>query len=160
MIAQAEGLPEQIRTLRSSSLMSPMHESPCNPAPTDGPSPLPPLPPRGRRGWQRLKPRLGIGSRLTVGLAAVTGVMLLGHAPVTQTTREALEAVRSMQNEHEPHARRASSVMQARFASTSSPGLICATVTRDVCPGGQGLWPYNLKKSQGFQLNVSESNPA
>ena len=42
----------------------------------------------------------------------------------------------------------------------SSPGLICATVTRDVCPGGHGLWPYNLKKSRGFQLNVSESSPA
>ena len=122
MMDEAEGLPEQIGTPAGVRLMSPMHESPCNSGPTDGPHLLSPLPPPGRRGWQRLKPRFGIGSRLAVGLAAITGVILIGRAPVTETTREAVEAVRSIQNEDEPLARRASSVLEKLIAYDRAVG--------------------------------------
>jgi diguanylate cyclase (GGDEF)-like protein len=72
-------------------------------------SPLPaPLTTR-RRGW---RPRFGIGSRLALGLAAVAGVILLGHGLATRTTRQAAEAVRTMQIESEPLARRASAVLE------------------------------------------------
>src|SRR5256885_15945444 len=72
-------------------------------AETARPSAPRPLPaPRVPRGWRLRVPRLGIGRRLGLGLAAVTTVLMLGEGLATRTTREALEAVRSMQNEDEP----------------------------------------------------------
>jgi diguanylate cyclase (GGDEF)-like protein len=64
------------------------------------------------RGWRGIKPRLGIGSRLALGLAAVGVVILLGHDVATETTRKASEAVRQMQSESEPLARRANGVLE------------------------------------------------
>jgi hypothetical protein len=61
-------------------------------------------------------PRLGIGWRLGLGLAAVTTVLMLGEGLATRTTREALEAVRSMQNEHEPLANSANAVLEKLLA--------------------------------------------
>ena len=66
----------------------------------------------GGRGWRGLKPRLGIGSRLALGLAAVAAVILIGHGLATRTTRQASDAVRTMQSESEPVARRASAVLE------------------------------------------------
>jgi diguanylate cyclase (GGDEF)-like protein len=66
-----------------------------------------------RRGW---RPRIGIGSRLALGLAAVAAVILMGHELATRTTRQATDAVRTMQSESEPLARRASAVLERLVA--------------------------------------------
>jgi diguanylate cyclase (GGDEF)-like protein len=47
-----------------------------------------------------------------MGLAAVAAVIVIGHALATQTTRQASEAVRRMQVESEPLARRANTVLE------------------------------------------------
>ena len=67
----------------------------------------------GRRGW---RPRFGIGSRLALGLAAVAAVILVGHGLATRTTRQSTEAVRRMQSESEPLARRANAVLERLVA--------------------------------------------
>jgi diguanylate cyclase (GGDEF)-like protein len=56
--------------------------------------------------------KLGIGGRLVLGLAAVAAVILIGHSIATETTRKAAAAVRSMQKEHEPLARRAGTIVE------------------------------------------------
>jgi diguanylate cyclase (GGDEF)-like protein len=78
-----------------------------------------PLPARRRR--LRL-PRLGIGWRLLLGLAAVAAVLIAGDALATRTVREALEAVRSMQREHEPLASAASAVLEKLVAFDRTVG--------------------------------------
>ncbi|TLY66557.1 MAG: EAL domain-containing protein [Gammaproteobacteria bacterium] len=84
---------------------------------TARPSAPRPLPaPRVPRGWRLRVPRLGIGWRLGLGLAAVTTVLMLGEGLATRTTRAALEAVRSMQNEHEPLANSANAVLEKLLA--------------------------------------------
>ena len=86
-------------------------------AETARPSAPRPLPaPRVPRGWRLRVPRLGIGWRLGLGLAAVTTVLMLGEGLATRTTREALEAVRSMQHEHEPLANSANAVLEKLLA--------------------------------------------
>ena len=60
---------------------------------------------------RRLRARFGIGTRLTLGLAAVAAVVMVAHVLATRTTREAVEAVRSMRTRHEPLAHRASSIL-------------------------------------------------
>jgi diguanylate cyclase (GGDEF)-like protein len=60
--------------------------------------------------------RLGIGGRLALGLTAVAIVILIGHTVATETTRRAVEAVRSMQQDHEPIARRAGTVVEKLVA--------------------------------------------
>src|SRR5262249_37991614 len=67
---------------------------------------------RAPRTWRMRAPRLGIGWRLVLGLAAVAAVLLVGEVLATRTARQALEAVRSMQNEHEPLASSASAVLE------------------------------------------------
>ena len=74
--------------------------------------------PRIRR--RSLMPRIGIGSRLALGLAAVAAVILVGHALATRTTRQAALAVRSMQSESEPLARRANAVLERLVAYVRS----------------------------------------
>ena len=71
---------------------------------------LPPVP------NTRLRLRLGIGGRLALGLAAVSAVIVWGHVLATRTTRMAVEAVQSMQTEHEPRAQRASAVVESLVA--------------------------------------------
>jgi diguanylate cyclase (GGDEF)-like protein len=56
--------------------------------------------------------RFGIGARLAMGLAAVAGVVVIGHTVATESTRNAVAAVRSMQLDHEPVARRAGAVVE------------------------------------------------
>src|SRR6266403_842488 len=80
----------------------------CAPRPTPAP--------RAARGWRWRGPRLGIGRRLGLGLAAVTAVLVLGEVLAARTTREALAAVRSMQNEHEPLANSANAVLEKLLA--------------------------------------------
>ncbi|MBW4052193.1 MAG: EAL domain-containing protein [Proteobacteria bacterium] len=63
-------------------------------------------------GRRRLRRRFGIGTRLTLGLAAVAAVVLVAHVLATRTTRAAVEAVRSMRTVHEPLAHRASVILQ------------------------------------------------
>jgi diguanylate cyclase (GGDEF)-like protein len=58
-----------------------------------------------------LRLRVGIGARLALGLAAITAVILFGHVLVQRTTFNAVQAVDSMQTEHEPLARSASAVV-------------------------------------------------
>jgi diguanylate cyclase (GGDEF)-like protein len=70
-----------------------------------------PTPRPQRRGWLPRAPRLGVGARLGLGLAAVAAVLVVGEMLATQTSRAALQAVRSMQTEHEPLASRASAVL-------------------------------------------------
>jgi len=66
------------------------------------------------RAWRSL--RLGIGMRLALGLAAVGAVILVGHKLATETTRNAVEAVRSMQRDHEPLARQAGTLVEKLVA--------------------------------------------
>jgi diguanylate cyclase (GGDEF)-like protein len=54
--------------------------------------------------------RLGIGARLALGLAAVAAVILIGQGLARQNTRLAVQALRSMQLETEPQARRAATI--------------------------------------------------
>src|ERR1700730_10904920 len=91
-----------------------MHKPIVETARRGAPQPTPA--PRVPRGWRWRAPRLGIGRRLGLGLAAVTTVLLLGEVLATRTTREALEAVRSMQNEHEPLANSANAVLEELLA--------------------------------------------
>src|SRR5258708_193639 len=78
------------------------------------PRPLPA--PRVPRGWRLRVPRLGIGWRLGLALAGVPSVLMPGGGPATATTGGALEAVRSMQNEHEPLANSANAVLEKLLA--------------------------------------------
>jgi diguanylate cyclase (GGDEF)-like protein len=80
---------------------------------------LQPAPPPRRRGWQ---PRLGIGWRLGLGLAAVATVLILGEMQAAETAREALDASHSMQNQHEPLASRASAIMEKLVAYDRAVG--------------------------------------
>ncbi len=61
---------------------------------------------------RRLRPRFGIGTRLTLGLAAVAVVVLGAHVLATRTTRAAVAAVRSMRTRQEPLAHRASVILE------------------------------------------------
>ena len=61
---------------------------------------------------RRLRPRFGIGARLTLGLAAVAAVVVVAHVLATRTTRAAAEAVSSMRARHEPLAYRASIILE------------------------------------------------
>jgi hypothetical protein len=67
-------------------------------------------------GSRRSRFRLGIGSRLALGLAAVAGVIVWGHMLAARTTRVAVDAVQSMQTEHEPLAQKASMVVSTLVA--------------------------------------------
>src|SRR6202140_2563646 len=91
-----------------------MHKPP--PETTQPAAPRPAAAQRVRRGWRLRAPRLGIGWRLGLGLTAIATVLLFGEALATRTTREALEAVRSMQNEHEPLANSANAVLEKLLA--------------------------------------------
>ena len=91
----------------------------------------PPGPPDAERAWlwwlprprrSPRSPRLGIGWRLGLGLAAVTAVLLLGESLATRTARQALEAVRSMQTEDEPLANRANAVLEKLIAYDRAVG--------------------------------------
>lgn len=62
--------------------------------------------------WRPHAPRIGIGWRLGLGLTAVAVVLTLGETLATRTARQAVTAVRSMQQEHEPLADRASAVLE------------------------------------------------
>ncbi len=70
---------------------------------------------RRLRLW-RGGPLLGIGWRLALGLAAVAVVLVASEILSTRTTREALDAVRVMQNEHEPLASSANAVLERLVA--------------------------------------------
>ncbi len=83
---------------------------------TQAPNPSPPA-----RRRLRL-PRLGIGWRLTLGLAAVAAILIIGEELAARTTRAALEAVRSMQNEHEPLANSANAVLGKLLAYDRAVG--------------------------------------
>jgi diguanylate cyclase (GGDEF)-like protein len=61
---------------------------------------------------RRLRARFGIGTRLTLGLAAVAAVVVVAHVLATRTTRAAVEAVRNMRTRHEPLAHRASAILE------------------------------------------------
>jgi hypothetical protein len=65
---------------------------------------------------RRLRPRFGIGTRLTLGLAAVAAVVVVAHVLATRTTRAAVEAVRSMRTQQEPLAHRASVILDGLSA--------------------------------------------
>jgi diguanylate cyclase (GGDEF)-like protein len=80
-------------------------------------------PPAPASRLRRLRaPRLGIGWRLGLGLAAVVAVLIGGEQLATRTTREALEALRSMQSEHEPLADSASTVLEKLSAYEQAVG--------------------------------------
>ncbi|MDB6014008.1 MAG: hypothetical protein JWL65_6258 [Gammaproteobacteria bacterium] len=90
-----------------------MQNTPPETHASEPPAALPALVAVRRRGW---RPRIGIGSRLALGLAAVAAVILMGHELATRTTRQATDAVRTMQSESEPLARRASAVLEGLVA--------------------------------------------
>ena len=82
-------------------------------APTRDAAPVPAAP-ATRRGW--LPPPLGIAGRLAFGLAAVAAVFVAGEVIATRTTHDALEAVRGMQQEQEPLASAANSILDRLMA--------------------------------------------
>jgi diguanylate cyclase (GGDEF)-like protein len=67
------------------------------------------------RSW-----RLGIGWRLGLGLAAVAAVLIVAEDVSTRTTREAVQAVRSMQEANEPLASSANAVLERLVAYDGS----------------------------------------
>jgi len=69
-----------------------------------------------------LRPRFGIGTRLTLGLAAVAAVVVVAHVLATRTTHAAVEAVRSMRTRHEPLAYRASVILEQLSAYDRAVG--------------------------------------
>jgi diguanylate cyclase (GGDEF)-like protein len=71
---------------------------------------------------RRLRPRFGIGTRLTLGLAAVAAVVVIAHVLATRTTRAAVEAVRDMRTRHEPLAHRASAILEKLSAYDRAVG--------------------------------------
>ncbi|MGH8290451.1 MAG: putative bifunctional diguanylate cyclase/phosphodiesterase [Steroidobacteraceae bacterium] len=71
---------------------------------------------------RRLRARFGIGTRLTLGLAAVAAVVVVAHVLATRTTRAAVEAVRSMRTVHEPLAYRASVILEKLSAYDRAVG--------------------------------------
>jgi diguanylate cyclase (GGDEF)-like protein len=71
---------------------------------------------------RRLRPRFGIGTRLTLGLAAVAAVVLVAHVLATRTTRAAVEAVRNMRTQQEPLAHRASVILEKLSAYDRAVG--------------------------------------
>ncbi len=71
--------------------------------------------PRRPRPW-RGGSYLSIGWRLALGLAAVAAVLVASEILSTRTTREALDAVRIMQHEHEPLASSANAVLEKLVA--------------------------------------------
>jgi diguanylate cyclase (GGDEF)-like protein len=73
-------------------------------------------------GRRRLRPRFGIGTRLTLGLAAVAAVVVVAHVLATRTTRAAVEAVRSMRTHHEPLVHRASIILEKLSAYDRAVG--------------------------------------
>jgi len=75
-----------------------------------------------RRAWPWGRPRLGIGWRLILGLTAVAAVLIAGEVLATRTARQALDAVRSMQNEHEPLASAANLVLEKLVAYDRAVG--------------------------------------
>src|SRR5215470_15011555 len=91
-----------------------MHEIPAETGETVAAARAALEPPTAPIGGRRL--RLGIGGRLALGLTAVAGVIIWGHILATRTTRIAVQAVRSMQTEHEPRAQRASAVEESLVA--------------------------------------------
>jgi diguanylate cyclase (GGDEF)-like protein len=109
----AEAAPSKTADVWNSGLCH-MQQTPSEPQSS---APLLPSPPeRDRRAWRGLKPRLGIGGRLALGLAAVGVVILIGRGLSTETTRQSSEAVRRMQGESEPLARRANAVLEKLVA--------------------------------------------
>jgi diguanylate cyclase (GGDEF)-like protein len=91
---------------------------------TDTPPPRGAAPPAATaaRAWRPRLPRLGIGWRLSLGLALVAAVLIAGEVLVATTTRQALVAVRRMQNEHEPIASGASAVLERLVAFDRAVG--------------------------------------
>src|SRR5262245_57957220 len=86
------------------------------PAPaSDPPSVTRARPPLLARSW-----RLGIGWRLGLGLAAVAGVLIVAEDISTRTTREAVQAVRGMQEANEPIASSANAVLERLVAYDGS----------------------------------------
>jgi hypothetical protein len=77
--------------------------------------------PKVRRGRAH-SPLLGIAWRLGLGLAAVAAVLIGAEVLATRTTRDALEAVRVMQHEHEPLAGRADAVLEKLVAYDRAVG--------------------------------------
>ncbi|MHB8815435.1 MAG: putative bifunctional diguanylate cyclase/phosphodiesterase [Steroidobacteraceae bacterium] len=71
---------------------------------------------------QRRRARFGIGTRLTLGLAAVAAVVVVAHVLATRTTRAAVEAVQSMRTRHEPLAHRASAILEKLSAYDRAVG--------------------------------------
>src|ERR1700761_675648 len=68
-----------------------------------------PIRTRGSRRWLRL----GIGSRLALGLAAVSAVIVWGHILAARTTRIAIAPARSIKTEHDRRAKGASAVVES-----------------------------------------------
>jgi len=75
-------------------------------------------------------PLLGIAWRLGLGLAAVAAVLVAAEVTATRTTRDALEAVRVMQSEHEPLASRADAVLEKLVAYDRAVGVYLQAQTR------------------------------
>jgi len=67
----------------------------------------PPDPAPRRRAF-----RLGVGAHLSLGLAAVGAVVLIGQFVTDSVTHDAVEAVSSLQLRYEPQARRAGAIIE------------------------------------------------
>ena len=74
--------------------------------------------------------KLGVGGHLALGLAAVGAVVLVGQTIASRTTRATVEAVRSMQAQYEPLARRASVVIEKLAAYDRAVGEYVGADTR------------------------------
>ena len=81
-----------------------------------------PAPAPAARARRAASPLLGIAWRLGLGLTAVAAVLTGAEVLATRTTRDALDAVRVMQNEHESLASSADAVLEKLVAYDRAVG--------------------------------------
>jgi diguanylate cyclase (GGDEF)-like protein len=122
------------------------------------------------RRWRLRAPRLGIGWRLGLGLTAVAALLVGGEQMAARTTREALDAVVSMQKE-QPLTDSASAVLEKMLAydrtvgeyaqAPSSTGLGAITLSGDAVEGAlsdylHGLPPPSLAQAaEGLRTQIT-----
>jgi diguanylate cyclase (GGDEF)-like protein len=126
--------------------------------------------PGATRRWRLRAPRLGIGWRLGLGLAAVAAVLVAGEQMAARTTRDALAALVSMQKE-QPLTESAGAVLEKLLAydravgeythAPSGAGLAAITTAGEALEGAVGHYfadsppPALTAAAQGLHTQIT-----